>query len=220
MTHSVFGPSALAQALALHGLIPMGGVALHEPARNLILVGAGPDFWAVFTASPEYGDGAPDPLDRWSARVLGNLARNLGAEAVFPFGGPPWQPFLQWALDSGQSHQSPVGMLVHDRAGMMISFRGALIWHQDIALPAPTPDPCAPCDRPCVTACPVGALRADAPYDVAACKAHVASPAGAECRVAGCLVRRACPVSQGFDRNSAQSGFHMAAFLGADFPGG
>lgn len=205
--------TGLATALAPHGLIAMGGVALEAPARSLILVGAGPEFWPVFTASPEYGDGAGDPLDRWSSRVLGDLARDLRAQAVFPFGGPPWQPFLRWARDSGQSHQSPVGMLVHDRAGMMISFRGALIWPGRVVLPAPAPDPCAPCDRPCVTACPVGALRAAAPYDVAACKAHIASPAGAECLKSGCLVRRACPVSQGFGRDPAQSGFHMAAFL-------
>lgn len=212
--------ASLTQTLALHGLIPMGGVALTDPRRSLILVGAGPGFWPVFTASPEYGDGAPDPLDRWSTRVLGALARDLGADAVFPFGGPPWQPFLKWALDSGQAHQSPVGMLVHAHAGMMISFRGALVWPGDIALPGAAANPCTPCDRPCVTACPVGALRDGAPYDVAACKAHVASPAGADCRLAGCLVRRACPVSQGFDRDPAQSGFHMAAFLGADFLGG
>jgi len=206
--------AAIADALTPHGLIAMGGVALEDPARSLILVGAGPDFWPVFTAGPEYSDGAADPLNRWSTRIVSGLARDLGAQAVFPFGGPPYKPFLRWALDSGQSHQSPVGMLVHDRAGMMISFRGAMIWPGRIALPAPAPNPCTPCDRPCVTACPVGALRADAPYDVAACKAHIASPDGAECLRAGCLVRRACPVSQGFGRDPAQSGFHMAAFLG------
>jgi hypothetical protein len=104
-------------------------------------------------------------------------------------------------------------MLVHGRAGMMISFRGALVFPGRIALPGPLADPCPGCARPCVTACPVGALRADAPYDVAACKAHIGSPEGAACRNGGCLVRRACPVSQGFGRDPAQSRFHMDAFL-------
>ncbi|SDO60256.1 hypothetical protein SAMN05216196_10744 [Lutimaribacter pacificus] len=200
-------------ALAPHGLIQMGGVALDAPARSLILVGAGPGFWPVFRDSPEYADGRPDPVDRWSVRVLGGLAQGFGAESAYPFGGPPYQPFLRWAAESGQSHPSPVGMLVHARAGMMISFRGALILPGRIGLPAPAPSPCPECARPCTTACPVGALREGAPYDVAACKAHIASPEGAECLQNGCLVRRACPVSQSFGRDPAQSALHMAAFL-------
>ena len=90
-----------------------------------------------------------------------------------------------------------------------MSFRGA------IRLPRPArvasgPRPCDTCAAPCATACPVDAF-ADG-YDVAACKAHVASPAGADCRRGGCLARRACPVGQG-RRLPAQSAFHMEAFL-------
>ena len=205
--------ASLDAALAPLGLIDMGRVALDAPARQLVLIGAGPDFWPVFTRSPEYHDGDPDPIDRWSTRVLGDLAKRFCADMVFPFGGPPYQPFLSWAVDSGRCHQSPVGMLVHDVAGMMISFRGALILPGPADRPAATQSPCTDCARPCATACPVGALRDDAPYDVAACKAHIASPEGADCRHHGCLVRRACPVSQSFGRDPAQSGFHMAAFL-------
>ncbi|MCM2563224.1 ferredoxin [Lutimaribacter sp. EGI FJ00015] len=206
-------PDQLDAALAPLGLIEMGHVPFQAPARTLFLVGAGPGFWPVFTASPEYLDDYPDPLDRWSGRVLGDLAAALGAEVVFPFGGPPYEPFLKWALDSGRCHQSPVGMLVHDVAGMMISFRCGLILPGLANPPDPAPSPCTGCARPCVSACPVGALRTDAPYDVAACKAHIASPAGSDCRENGCLVRRACPVSQSFGRDTAQSGFHMTAFL-------
>ena len=57
---------------------------------TLVLLGPdGPGFWTIFRASPEVGDGAPDPLDRWSERVIGALAARLGAAALFPFGGPP-----------------------------------------------------------------------------------------------------------------------------------
>ena len=45
-----------------------------------------------FRASPEFGDGGADPLDRWSARVIGGLAASARRRrAVFPFGGPPWR---------------------------------------------------------------------------------------------------------------------------------
>lgn len=203
-------------ALPPLGLILMGGVQRRAPApETLFLLGCGPDFWQVFTRCAEYGDGVPDPLDRWSRRVLSDLAAQIGARVEFPFGGPPYAPFLRHALDSGQSHPSPVGMLVHGRAGMMISFRGALIVDGIHDVPAALPNPCGPCPRPCTTACPVGALSESAPYDVAACKDHLQSAAGQDCRKHGCLVRRACPVSARFGRDPAQSGFHMEAFVTA-----
>lgn len=203
-------------ALPPLGLILMGEVQRGDPApETLFLLGCGPDFWPIFTRSAEYGDGAPDPLDRWSHRVLTDLAAQIGARVEFPFGGPPYAPFLRYALDSGQSHTSPVGMLVHEQAGMMISFRGALILPGIHDIPAASPSPCDPCPRPCASACPVGALSATAPYDVTACKNHLQSDAGTECRTGGCLVRRACPISARFGRDPAQSGFHMEAFVTA-----
>ena len=94
---------------------------------SLVLLGpAGPDFWPHVTAAPEFADGAPDPLDRWSLRVIGALASDLGARAVFPFDGPPWPSFTGWARRSGRAWSSPVGLLVHDTTGLMLSYRGAL----------------------------------------------------------------------------------------------
>lgn len=198
-------------ALPDHGLMLMG--ALHQGDETLFLLGCGPEFWPVFTASPEYRGGQPDPVDRWSTRVVGGLAAEFGGRAEYPFGGPPYAPFIRFALQGGQCHASPVGMLVHGRAGLMISLRGAVIVPGRQDLPEEMPSPCPDCAQPCATACPVGALRPGAPYDVAACKAHIASPAGVDCLNAGCLARRACPVSQSFPRAPEQSALHMAAFL-------
>ena len=178
--------------------------------KTLILLGPDHGFWPTFTASPEYGDGAADPLDRWSARVIGALATGLDARAVFPFGGPPFQPFIAWAQRTGRAWQSPVGLLVHDTAGLMVSYRGALVFDRHIALPATGNSPCTGCAAPCRTACPVGALG-PAGYDVPACKSYITS-AGIDCIDYGCAVRRACPVSQTYGRDPAQSAFHMRAF--------
>lgn len=191
----------------------MGGVHQTNPDRTRILIGAAPTFWVVFKSSAEYSDGKPHPIDRWSTRVLGRIASEKNAEVEFPFGGPPYAPFIKWAIDSGQCHTSPIGMLVHPATGLMISFRGALNVAGHLPLPKPTTSPCVECSAPCATACPVGALGRDTPYDVAACKAHIQSEAGKDCLEAGCLARRACPVSHTFGRDPAQSGFHMAAFL-------
>lgn len=193
----------------------MGTVTTDLPdgLKTLFLLGPRePGFWPVFSASPEYRDGADDPMDRWSSRVIGALAEDLGGEAYFPFGPPPYQPFFRWAQLSGRAHVSPVGLLVHEDAGLMVSFRGAIGFSYSISTPKAGPNPCELCaDQPCLTACPVGALGGTF-YDVPGCKADLDRP-GNECLSRGCAVRRACPVSQDYARDEAQSAFHMKAFL-------
>lgn len=186
---------------------------LPNGAQTLVLLGPNePGFWDHVTLSPEFADNAPDPLDRWSSRIISRLAEDLGARALFPFGGPPYQPFIAWALKSGRAWQSPVTLLVHDRAGLMVSYRGALAFDERLDLPAPAPCPCDTCeDKPCLVACPVNAL-ANSAYDLAACHGYLDTRPGQECLTRGCAARRACPVSQSYGRNPAQSAFHMKAF--------
>jgi ferredoxin len=210
----------IAAAARPHGLAVMGAFHakgdegdLPPGTRTLVLIGPdGGAFWPALAAAPEGRDGAPDPVDRFSRRVIGRMACDLGAKALFPFGGPPWRPFYAWALRSGRAWPSPVRLLVHDRAGLMISYRGAIALRSRIALPAPLAEPpCAGCARPCLGACPVGALGPEG-YDVPACRAHVASPEGAACRTGGCRVRMACPPAAAFGLPEAQRAHHMEAF--------
>ena len=179
---------------------------------TLVLLSPSAAFWPAFTTSPEYLDGTPDPVDRWSTRVVTSLASELGATPIFPFGGPPHHPFIAWATRSSSTWTSPVTLLVNASQGMMISFRAALALPDRLELPAPPAKPCTTCSAPCQTACPVNALT-PADYDVAACKAHASSPAGTTCRTDGCLVRRACPVSAKAHRRPEQSAHHMEYFL-------
>jgi hypothetical protein len=190
-----------------------------------------PRFWDIFTASPESADGAPDPVDRWSRRVVGGIACALGGKALFPFGGPPYRPFVGWALRTGRCHSSPVQLLVHDTAGLFISFRGAVALADPLPHD-PRPSPCENCaTRPCETACPPAALTT-AGCDVPACHSWLDSlppHSGSntlwgsggrsapgvphphdDCR-SGCLVRRACPVGQD-RRRPEQSAHHMRHF--------
>jgi epoxyqueuosine reductase len=172
-----------------------------------------PAFWPVFSTSQEYQDNQPEPMDRWSARVITELAQHLGGHAFFPFGGPPWHSFIGWAKSSGRAWQSPINLLVHDQAGLFISYRGAIGLPQRINLPpSPGDAPCSACPKPCLTACPVHAF-ASGSYDVPACKTYLTTEAGQDCMENGCAARRACPISQTFDRLPAQSAFHMRAFL-------
>lgn len=187
------------------------GTAPEEDGTILLLGPREPGFWPAFSTSPEYADGMPDPMDRWSKRVIGELAGRWGGDAIFPSDGPPYPPFIAWALASGQVWTSPVTLLMHTRQGLWLSFRGAVRVPDQITLPA-AENPCESCaSQPCRTACPVGALSAE-DYDVAACKGFLDQPEGQSCRDLGCAVRRACPVGQSYGRLEEQSRFHMQAF--------
>ncbi len=199
------------------GLITMGAThprtsgAKGLDGGTLVLLGAGPGFWPVLKAAPEWN--GPDPVDRWSTRVIGQMALDLGADAHFPFGGPPYAPFIDWALKSGRTFSSPVGALVHDTVGMMISYRGALHFAQEFEIPeAVAPSPCTTCAAPCTSTCPVGALNDQEFYDVVACHAHLSTDEGQTCMTGGCLARLSCPVSAGANRDPEQSAHHMKAF--------
>ena len=187
-------------------------------AGTIVLVGnAGPGMWTVFAKSKEANDGAADALDRWSRRVVSCLARTLGGAAHFPFGGPPWLPFIQWAQRAGPVHPSPIGPLVHPDFGLWHAYRGAIAFRERLDLPSRDDrgSPCETCaDRPCLSSCPVGAFSASG-YDVEACVAHVEGRAGARCLGGGCLARHACPVGRETAYDAAQAAFHMRAFLGA-----
>jgi epoxyqueuosine reductase len=203
------------KALAAHCLTVLGGFhatddpGLPKGTQTLLLLGPTPAFWPHLQTQPEWG--GPDPVDRWSRRVIGQLACDLGAKALFPFGGPPYHPFYQWALRTGAVWDSPVRLLIHADQGLMVSFRGALALKERVDLPAAAVRPCDDCVQPCLTACPAGALTG-AGYDVPACHTFLDTGAGADCMNAGCRVRRACPVSQTYARMTEQSAYHMGQF--------
>ena len=187
-------------------------------SRTLVLIGnhAG-GFWSSFQAAPEAQDGRPDPLNRWSERVIGGLAADFGGLALFPFGGPPYRPFQRWAQRAEPVAASPLGMLIHPDYGLWHAYRGAIALAEALPLPPreARPSPCDSCvEKPCLSACPVGAFTA-AGYDVAACAGHVAAPAGADCLDLGCRARRACPVGREHSYAPPQARFHMAAFVAA-----
>ena len=201
-----------------HHLQVLGGFAVDDGeagfpggTRTLLLIGPQePGFWPHLQLQPEWV--GPDPVDRWSRRVIGGVACDLGAKALFPFGGPPYQPFYSWALRSGAVWESPVKLLVHGEQGLFVSFRGALALKERVDLPPAPAKPCGSCAaKPCLTACPVGALTAVG-YDVPRCHAYLDSPDGVACLTGGCLVRASCPVSQAYARMPEQSAYHMRQF--------
>ena len=214
MTLDEIGERVRAAGLDVFGALhPDPRDGLPDKIRTLVLLGpAEPGFWARVTSEPEFSDGTPDALDRWSRRVIGQFACDLGGKAYFPFTGPPWRPFIDWARRSGRAWPSEVGILVHDTAGLMVSYRGALGLTERLGLPPPGSRPCDTCiAKPCRTACPVVALTSQE-YDIPTCKRYLGTVEGSDCLNSGCQVRRACPISQAYGRRPEQSGYHMRHF--------
>lgn len=75
------------------------------------------------------------------------------------------------------------------------------------------PSPCTSCrDKPCLSACPVGAFTGER-YEVAACARHLRTDQAPRCMTLGCRARDACPVAPEKRYRDEQIRFHMEAFL-------
>ena len=186
---------------------------------TLILVGnVGSSVWHSFAAAGFIGR-SEHPLDEWSREVVSALARTLAAEPLFPFGGPPFLPFIRWALRADTVWPSVMGPLIHPRYGLWHAYRGALSFPERFELPPPDTAVRRPCDdcaeQPCLAPCPVGAVRVGA-FDAAGCAEWLTDRPRCACRKSGCLARRACPVGREHAYRPAHAAFHMTAFAKAN----
>jgi hypothetical protein len=208
--------SGLAVRGAFHPAPGEFDVPVSWPVTVVLLGFTGSLQWEHFARACEARDGLPHPLDRWSRRVIGSLAREFDAQDIYPSGTPGTPlPFQRMALRCEPVHQSPIRLLIHPKWGLWHAYRGALLLPLAIELPPPAPGshPCESCElQPCRSSCPVGAFRPDI-FDLDACTGHVLSDAGRDCRERGCLARRACPVGTEFRYGEDQARFHMRAFL-------
>lgn len=188
---------------------------------NLViaLVGnIGSSYWPWFTATPEYSDGLPHPLDRWSKRVASQIASELDVSPLFPSDGPPYWPFQPWATRAQGLSPSPLGLLIHPEYGLWHAYRFALILSADEILPesaALTDSPCISCAaQPCLHTCPVQAFTASG-YDVPKCAEYLKNNLSADCNQQGCQARLSCPVGETYRYVDAQHLFHLRAFVEA-----
>lgn len=219
----------VAERLRPFGLVARGGfhpapndgvpaLADGRTALSLVLIGnvgraGGDPMWACFAAARSEFPG-PDPMNRWTRAAVEPLARDVGAVALYPFGGPPHLPFQRWAMRAEPVAPSPLGLLIHPRYGLWHAYRAALAFTGKLDLPPPQAiePPCEACDaKPCLGACPVDAFDAKG-YDAARCAAHLDTPEGADCMEQACHARRACPVGADRAQQPDQALFHMRAF--------
>ncbi len=215
MDHPVLNAIRRASFTPLGWFEPVAEDRTPAGARFVILLGnAGPDMFRRFARER---NPALHKMDDWTRVVVGELARDLDAQAVYPFDmDPPW-PFLTWARRGGAGHVSPLGLNIHPVYGLWHAYRAALMFPVVFDLPVQKSGahPCQSCSgRPCLSACPVSAFDGES-YDVSGCASHVGSPEGHRCMAHGCLARHACPVGQVHAYAPAQAEFHMRAFVAA-----
>jgi hypothetical protein len=225
----------LGAGLAPHGLIVRG---LFRPAAadlagtdlraadvsTLVLIGnAGAAMWRAFEP---FIDGKPNPLDRWTRRIVDPLADHARARAMYPFDNPP-PPIQRWAMRAERLRPSPLGILIHPLYGLWHAYRAVLVFpdgvesepeaNESIQQEAPA-HPCDSCaEKPCLKTCPVSAFSG-AGYDVPVCSRYLAGGDGGSCLRGGCQARNACPISREWRYGDAQTAFHMAAFARAVAP--
>ncbi len=191
-------------------------MAGQSPSTMLLFGNVGSSIWQVFSESSEFKDREPDPLNRWSERIGHALAEEWGGAAFFPFGGPPYQPFLDWAKKAENLESSMLGMLMHPTYGLWHAYRFAIALPQKVILDKTTVQPphaCDTCDeKPCLGGCPVNAFDGSR-YDVESCYRFLDSTPDAACLRYGCQARMACPEGKGYVYQPDHAAFHMEKFL-------
>jgi hypothetical protein len=221
--------AGIGRRLARAGFLVAGGFAPEPddnvpalpdgaPAAAVLVVGSlSNTVLPILKERPEWRDGAPDPLDRYTRAALTAIAEDEQLGVVFPFDGPPWHPFQRWALRTGGFSRSPLGILADELHGPWLGLRAALLSREALPATGRSGDgPCPTCsDPPCISACPAGALDGNG-YDVPRCLAWLSANPSADCH-RGCLARRACPFGRAHAQGYEEAGFHMRSFLSAAF---
>ncbi len=207
------------------GDIPAGVEGVAPGAAALLIGNHGRAMWDACSREAEFCDGLPNPMDRWTRRVILDALAEMPdpATALFPFGPDLW-PFQRFARRAMGLKPSPLGLLIHPQYGLWHALRAAIVFPDIDFIGASahkminTCDECA--EKPCLNACPVNAF-ADTGFAVAACRSWldgVGSPDGdsrnPDCMADGCAARNACPVGRQWRYDEAQLRFHMTAFRG------
>ena len=177
--------------------LPADLVAPLEPAtheRQLILFShAGRRLWECVQAE---GIHSAHPIDEYSVRTVQSWLMQALPQARSRRVFPGTQPIGLQRLGAiaGWHRAAPFMVGIDSVWGSWFAYRVAIL--TDTALPASPPIdngyPCDNCvDKPCISACPAGAL-ASGSFNLAACNAGRLAT-DSHCALA-CLARNACPV--------------------------
>lgn len=194
--------------------------------RYVVLLGnGGRRFWEV--VQEQWPDTA-DPLDDFSTAVAQTFSERFLPPCAIKWLYPtpldttadtaaPPVPLQQLGEAAGWAHPSPLGLGISPEFGLWFAYRAAfLLGEVSVDLPtvrtAKRVSPCETCvTRPCVSACPAGAVRSRGTFDVGACSQERLRT-GSGCATQ-CLARLACPIAPQHRYNWAQIAYHYGLSL-------
>lgn len=171
--------------------------------RSIILAGfAGSGFWDILRAflknETEFAQSRIDWIDDYT-RIIFRSAEEIlersrvSYEVIFPFGARALSlDFMELGRIAGVGVDSLLGILLNPEYGPWISLRGAIITDLEFSNydnPLKNFDPCPPCPKPCITACPAKTIS-DGGWAWEACIDYRLSTD--TCTI-NCASRRACP---------------------------
>ena len=212
--------------LAAQGL-GVQGVADGAPYQHLlegctsvlVFASGGTGLWEGFLAdiraNPPAFSAAVHPLDEFVARLI-------RAADPDPPPGRRWircaaepEAFIDFralGLAAGLGWRSHMGLLVHPRYGLWISLRAALLLREELpsAGPLQGEGPCPGCSKPCMDACPGGAVGAEGWKAGACADFHLRSSLCSD----RCHSRLSCPEGAGHAYGSLQNHYHSAQDTG------
>ena len=172
-----------------------GGAPVDTYARLVLVGNGGRQFWEALS---RFGFRTDDPVDYFSIHLVERLVEEYlgGARSQIVYPGRPGAPLIRLGELAGWSTPSPIGPGIHPEYGLWFAYRVAFL--TDAPLPVTEQrKPHRPCDecaeKPCIGACPAGAVRWPVDFQLEPCLRHRLAE-GSAC-ADKCLARLACPVA-------------------------
>lgn len=197
----------------IRDMLLASGVPLTGYPRLVLIGHGGRRMW---TALQAWGMKTADPVDHYSMTLTRQFIQTyLHAPPVFWLypNTPYLVPLQQLGRLAGWSHASPLGQGIHPVYGVWFAYRAAFLTTAELpVLTEPDqPSPCELCaDKPCIRACPVGAVGVGK-FDVDSC-AHHRLRSYSRC-ADRCLARMACPFFPGHQYTLPQIQYHYGRSL-------
>ena len=188
-------------------------------AKSIILAGFGGNaFWDQFKSfldeNPVFRKKHEDLIDSYTMLHFEHISEMLNSEknvvfmTAFPFGNQARDmDFVKLGKLGGIGVPSLLGMLLHPVFGTWISLRGAILTNMEFSSydkELSSFDPCPPCSKPCITACPANTISLNG-WDWEACMRFRLDT---DVCSLNCASRLACPYGDKNRYNDEQILYH------------